>query len=191
MVCCLVALALMGGGGHQQLPWEVVERRATQRYNRLWDRASRYYGREGEPPPAFIPYRGRSTPDGQPARAYADKGTVYLSGMALGALGGRVGSGRRANIRNLLLHEWAHVFQRPGLSDHSLPHDKRVGEYSAERFAGNVGKQLHRQSFINRAQRLREADKPVPVRLQRRLRKFKRKPLPELNDWLARGQFQQ
>lgn len=116
------------------LTWDQRVDRATRRYDRLWDRASAMYGGEREKPKFYLVDRQTNPIPGAYASADPNIG-VSLTKRLINQLGRRQVN-RRTRMRNFgargtLLHEWAHMFQKPDvLGD---PHLREEGALVFER----------------------------------------------------------
>jgi hypothetical protein len=124
-------------------------------YDWLWKKkGSRFFGAQGQPSPNLTfatPSAGGSEEVGANA---AGMRQVVLGPDAIGLANLRRPHPWRY-LRRDLLHEWAHVFQRPELygEGRNLPHDQQPMEAAAMGFANDAVQRLARKETLRRMAR--------------------------------------
>lgn len=130
-------------------------------YNRNWNRMSKFYGAQGQPPPLvnFLPtaYGDRSAQVGAGPGGMRE---VDIGRDALKTLLFNHGPMKRAG-QTLLAHEWFHNFQQPELYSQSrdLPHNDQPIEQGAINFSENVVSRLHRRNAMAKLQQKGDKDR--------------------------------
>lgn len=160
------------------LPWDQKLDRAQGFYNNTWNRMSRFYGAQSQPPPNLA-FGNTAAATGVAHVTPGAKGyrTVELSPSQVPQMLFKSARSGRRSMQRELAHEWSHVYQSEDMLNRPAPPGAdRPRESAADAFADGVMQRLGRKQTLKRAQR---HDNRATVRKLKR--RYRRVPPPFLD----------